>query len=59
MILSRRPLYMYSGVIFPMTSIQFELPEDAFVELNIFGLERRLIKTLNNSQVKAGHHIQS
>jgi len=43
----------------PMTSIQFELPEDAFVELNIFGLDGRLIKTLINSQVQAGHHIQS
>ena len=40
----------------PVTTINFSIPEQSFITLNVFDLSGRLVKTLWNSQMNVGHH---
>ena len=39
----------------PTTTIQYELPENAFVNIRIYDLNGRLVNTLVNAQKSAGY----
>ncbi len=40
----------------PRTTISFDLPQDAVVQVEIFGLDGRRVKTLIHESLTAGHH---
>ena len=44
----------YPNPFNPSTTIQFDIPEDSFVSLNVFDMMGRKIKTLLNDKISAG-----
>ncbi|MDZ7317178.1 MAG: T9SS type A sorting domain-containing protein, partial [candidate division KSB1 bacterium] len=49
----------YPNPFNPCTDIQFDLPEDCFVRLQVFDIEGRLVAVLHQGELAAGsHHVR-
>ena len=46
----------YPNPFNPTTTIQFDLPEDTYVLLEVYDISGRLIKELQNYNMQAGYH---